>query len=127
MTFRDELGGRTGDGAREQQGADQVRAAAVVLLARRLAGLVRADRDVLGTVVRGQLLAAERDEQIQSLTTRADSLAAEATEQRQLAQRLQSDLRRRETQIQTLEKELERLKAIDLRLSQPRKGQRTND
>lgn len=82
---------------------------------------------LLAELERAQRLAAERDEQIQSLTTRADSLAAEATVQRQLAQRLQSDLRRREMQIQTLEKELERLKAIDLRLSQPRKTGRPND
>ena len=44
----------------EQQRADQVRAAALVLLPARLAVLVRPDRDVLGAVVGGELGAAER-------------------------------------------------------------------
>src|SRR5881628_1353477 len=46
-------------GGREQR-ADQVRAAALVLLRARLAVLVRADRDVLGAVVAGELGATER-------------------------------------------------------------------
>src|SRR3954469_6674802 len=46
-------------GCREQR-ADQVGAAALVLLRARLAVLVRADRDVLGAVVAGELRATQR-------------------------------------------------------------------
>ena len=45
-----------------RQRPDQVRAAALVLLRGALSGLVGPDRDVLGAVVRGQLLAAQRDQ-----------------------------------------------------------------
>ena len=62
-----------------EQRADEVAAAAVVLLRRRLAGLVRADRDVLGAVVRGELAAAERDHGGRERGERGDCLAARGT------------------------------------------------
>ena len=52
---------RARGGARQQQRADEMAAAAVVLLRCRLARLVGADRDVLGSVIRGELAAAEGD------------------------------------------------------------------
>ena len=53
----EDVAGRRGD----EQRADQVRAAALVLLRALLAVLVRPDRDVLGAVVGGELAAAERE------------------------------------------------------------------
>ena len=53
-----DVAGRGGD----DQRPDQVRAAALVLLRALLAVLVGADRDVLGSVIRGELAAAEREE-----------------------------------------------------------------
>jgi hypothetical protein len=53
-------GKRIADRERGEKRAEQVRAAALVLLLTRRAVLVGADRDVLGTVVGGQLAAAQR-------------------------------------------------------------------
>ena len=49
------------DGGRRDERADEMAAAALVLLRRAVAVLVRADRDVLGAVIRGELRAAQRE------------------------------------------------------------------
>ena len=56
-----EAGEDVADGRRRDERADQMAAAALVLLRRARAVLVRADRDVLGAVVRGELRAPHRE------------------------------------------------------------------
>ena len=75
-------GERARCGAREQHRADEVPAAAVVLLRRRLAGLVGADRDVLRAVVRRELAAPESDHRGCERRERDDRLAGEKPEPR---------------------------------------------
>ncbi len=62
-------------GAREHQRPDEMAAAAIVLLRRRLTGLVRADRDVLGSVVGGELATSQRHDRRCDRRDRGDRLA----------------------------------------------------
>ena len=68
--------------AREQERADEVTAAAVVLLRGRLSRLVGADRDVLGAVVGGELAALQGDGGGDERGNRRDGLAGGEAEPR---------------------------------------------
>ena len=61
-------------------------------------------------------------ERMDSLAARTDSANARAAEQRKMTLQLQADLRRSEAQLKSVQDELDRLKAIDLRLSRRKRG-----
>ncbi len=84
------LGGDVADGGGEQQRADQVRAAALVLLRAVGSVLVRADRHVLGPVVRGDLALAQDERGRRERQQRRRELAYGGRETRAL-QRLDCD------------------------------------
>jgi hypothetical protein len=61
-------------------------------------------------LARGQALAGQR----------ADSLGARLEDQHRTVLQLQADIKRTEAQLKDVQEELERLKAVDLRLARPR-------
>lgn len=56
-------------------------------------------------------------DRLDSLSARSDSANARLAEQRRFSLQLQADLRRTEAELKSVQDELQRLKAIDLRLS----------
>ncbi len=67
-------GQHVADGESREQRAEQVRAAALVLLLAGLAVLVAADRDVLCAVVRGEIVAPQSEHGRDERGDRADEL-----------------------------------------------------
>jgi chromosome segregation ATPase len=59
----------------------------------------------------------ELSQRVDSLEAHADSAAARTAEQRRASFQLLADLRRTQAELQSVQEELERLKAVDLRLS----------
>lgn len=74
---------------------------------------------VLSEVARLDSHNTQSEVQIQRLDARVDSLQARLEDQRQASSQLQADIHRRDVQIKALQDELERLKAIDLKLVKP--------
>lgn len=64
--------------------------------------------------------AEQRQDSLEHLAAHVDSLDGRLGEQRQIVAQLQAEVRRRDAQIKALQDELDRLKAIDLRLHRPR-------
>ncbi|MBX6363760.1 MAG: hypothetical protein IRZ00_07825 [Gemmatimonadetes bacterium] len=79
----------------------------------------RLDR-LLAEIQRLGNAAEQRQDSLQHLAARVDSLDGRLGEQRQAVAQLQAEIRRRDAQIKALQDELDRLKAIDLRLHRPR-------
>ena len=84
-------GEQVAGGRGHEQRADQVRAAALVLLRALLAVLVRPDRDVLGAVVGGELAAAERHHRGRERERSREELACGAAESRRAAHGLDGE------------------------------------
>ncbi len=59
---------------------------------------------------------------LDSLASRSDSANVRMAEQRRMTLQLQADLRRTEAELKSVQDELQRLKAIDLRLSRRKRG-----
>lgn len=70
-------------------------------------------------VMRVQEAADGLEAEVAALSERVDSLTAEVSEQSRVIEEARADIRQRDAELRALRQELQRLKAIDLRLNPP--------